>query len=213
MAHGDITVVAAQEDLIALGDDITVRTDAGIRGRLAAAVTDGLDFSDGVGQFKQPPAAGEQLCLEICPQSKAQNRQIFTIDQFTQLVDLLTGQELTLIDNDHIRLTVRGIALPQIALRSDCLALRRQSNARSQGELSVAPVGSRLDQPNAHAALFVVIFGNERCCRFARAHCAVFKVQLCHILIPSFMGFWLLYQIFSPFGRGISRFSLSSSLR
>ena len=40
------------------------------------------------------------------------------------------------------------------------------------------------------------------------ADCAVFKVQFRHILIPSFMGYSLLYQIFSPFGRGFSRFSL-----
>ena len=189
MAHGDITVVAAQEDLIALGDDIAVGADAGVRGRLAAAVADGFDLGNGVGQLKQSPAAGEELRLEIRPQAEAQNGQVLAVDKLPQLIDLLPGQELTFIDNDHVRPAVRGVLFAQVALRADRLALRRQADARTQREFSVAPVGGRLDEPDAHPALFVIIFGNERRRRFARAHCAVFKVQLRHILIPSFMGY------------------------
>ena len=38
------------------------------------------------------------------------------------------------------------------------------------------------------------------------SHRTVFEIQLRHILIPSFMGYWLLYQIRRPFGRVIARF-------
>ena len=108
MAHGDIAVVSAEEDLAALGDDVAVRADACIGRGLAPAVTDGLDLGDGVRQLKQPPAAGEKLCLEIRPQAEAQDGQIFAVDQLPQLVDLLAGQKLALVDDDHVERSVNS---------------------------------------------------------------------------------------------------------
>ena len=67
MAHGDIAVVAAEEDLIALGDDITVR--GGVRGLVVALRPQSQMVLISVmesGQFKQPPAAGEQLPPPPC---------------------------------------------------------------------------------------------------------------------------------------------------
>ena len=48
MAHGDVAVVAAEEHLIALRQDVALRADAGVGRGLPAAVADGLDLGDGV---------------------------------------------------------------------------------------------------------------------------------------------------------------------
>ena len=51
VAHGDVAVVAAEDDLRALGDDVTLAVDAGVHGGLGTAVAHGLDFLNAVRQF------------------------------------------------------------------------------------------------------------------------------------------------------------------
>ena len=68
MAHGDVAVVAAEQDLPALGDDAAIAVDAGVDGRLAAAGAHGLDLRDGIGQLHEPPCAGEKVREKIRPQ-------------------------------------------------------------------------------------------------------------------------------------------------
>lgn len=117
MTHGDIAVVAAEEDLAALGDDVAVRVDAGVDGRLAAAVADGLDLGDGVRQLEQPQAAGEQARAEVRPQAEAEHGQIFPVDQLAQLIDLFAGQKLALVHDDDVDIGPRGIERADVCRR------------------------------------------------------------------------------------------------
>ena len=48
VAHGDVAVVAAKQDLGAFGDDVAFAVDPGVDSGLGAAVADGLDLLDGV---------------------------------------------------------------------------------------------------------------------------------------------------------------------
>ena len=185
VAHGDIAVVAAQKDLAALGHDVAVGAETGVDRGFSAAVADGLDLGDGVRQLKQPAAAGEQLRLEVRPQPEAQHRQILAVDQLAQLVDLLCGHELALIDDDDVRLFPFGVERANVLVRTDGLGLSRESHARAERELAVTVVRRGLDEPDAHAALFVVIFGDERRRGFRAAHCAVFEIQLRHCFTSS----------------------------
>ena len=59
VAHGDIAVVAAQEQLLTLGDDVALGVDPGVDGGLSPAVADGFDLLDGVRHLHEPPASGE----------------------------------------------------------------------------------------------------------------------------------------------------------
>ena len=68
VAHGNIAVIAAQNHLSAFGDDVAIAINTGIDGCLGTAVTDGFDFLNGIGDFHQPQAAGEELGLEVCTQ-------------------------------------------------------------------------------------------------------------------------------------------------
>ena len=102
VAHGNIAVVAAQHHLCALGDDVTGAVNAGVDGGFGTAVADGFDFLDGVCHFHQPQAAGEQLGLEIRPQTEAHHRDIVFIHNAAQLVDLRRGEELAFVHNNYI---------------------------------------------------------------------------------------------------------------
>ena len=62
-----IDVVAADDHLIAVHAYIALFIEAGVDGRLGPAAADALDLGDGVSQFEQPPAAREQMGLEIGP--------------------------------------------------------------------------------------------------------------------------------------------------
>ena len=67
VAHGDVAVVAAEEDLAALRDDPAAGIDPGIDGRLASAGAHGLDLRDGIRQFHEAPGAGKEMGEEVCP--------------------------------------------------------------------------------------------------------------------------------------------------
>ena len=123
MTHRDIAVVAAEEDLIALGHNVSLRTDAGIGRGLSSAVADGFDLGNGVGQLEKPHTSGKQLRLEIRPQAEAQNGQILPVDELTQLIDLRRRHKLALVDDDHIGLFPRVIERTDVLVRADSLAL------------------------------------------------------------------------------------------
>ena len=63
VAHGHIAFVAAQKDLLALGDDAPARN-SGIDGRLVPAGAYGLYLGQGVCDLKKAAAAGEQVMLQ-----------------------------------------------------------------------------------------------------------------------------------------------------
>ena len=52
MAHSDVGVIAADEDLATGGNDVSVFVDTGIDGCFAAARADGFDFGNRVGNLK-----------------------------------------------------------------------------------------------------------------------------------------------------------------
>lgn len=59
VAHGDISIVAAQHHLCAFGNDMAIAIDTGIDGSLRAAVAHRLDLLDHVRQFHQPVRSRE----------------------------------------------------------------------------------------------------------------------------------------------------------
>ena len=88
MAHGDIAIIAAQNHLRTLGDDVAAGN-TGVDGSFTAAVAHGFDLFDAICQLHQPHRAGEQLGLEVCPQAEAHHRHIKIVDDVTELIDLL----------------------------------------------------------------------------------------------------------------------------
>ncbi len=119
MAHGDIAVVCAQEHLVAGSDDPSVRPDPGVYRGFVAAGADGLDFGDRVSQLHQTHGAGEKAGAEIGSQAEAKYRDVPVVDQLTQLIDLLGGEKLGFIGDDHIALPLAVIFLTNILVRSD----------------------------------------------------------------------------------------------
>ena len=93
VAHGNVAVIAAQDHLCALGDNIAVGN-TGIDRGLGTAVAHGFDLLNGIRQFHQPHGAGKQLGLKIGAQTKAQHRNVEFIHHRTQLVDrIISGAE------------------------------------------------------------------------------------------------------------------------
>ena len=81
MAHGDVAVVAAQEDLVSLGEDAAVPVQPGVHRGLAAAGANGLYLGYGVCQLHEPPGAGEKAGEEVRAQAEARFRQILLVQQ------------------------------------------------------------------------------------------------------------------------------------
>ena len=101
VAHGDVAVVAAEDDLRALGDDVTLAVDSCIDGGLGTAVAHGLDLLDHIRELHEPPGAGEEPGLEVGPQTKAEHRHGKIVDDGAELVDLLGDKELALVDEQR----------------------------------------------------------------------------------------------------------------
>lgn len=116
VTHGDIAVIAAEENLIAVGDDVSGRVDARVDGRLAAAGADGFDLGDGVGKLHEPACAGEEVRKKIRAQTEAQNRQILVVNELPQLVYLLGSEKLRLIGDYNIVLPGLGVGLDDVLL-------------------------------------------------------------------------------------------------
>ena len=97
-AGGDITVVASDLDLRAFLYAAAVGSDAEIHRGFAAAVADGLQFSQVVRDTEQRRAAGEELALEIRPEPVAKHRNVEGVGDVAYLPDLLRGEKLRLVD-------------------------------------------------------------------------------------------------------------------
>ena len=184
VAHGKVAVVAAEQELSALGDDAALAVQPGIDRGLGPAVADGLDLRDGVRHLEQPAAAVKQLALEIRAQAEAQHWDVLYVHDVAELIDLRRCQELALVDDDDVRLFAAAVELVNVAVRRNDLGRGLQTDTAAQNDRAVALVGRGLDQPDVHAVFLVVILGNERLRRLGRAHRAVFKVELCHWLSP-----------------------------
>ncbi len=182
MAHGDVAVIAAKHHLFALGDDMALAVDAGVDGGLGTAVANGFDLLDGICHLHQPLAAGEQAAQKVGAQAKAYHRDIIIVYDGTKLVDLLPGQELAFVGNDHIAIAVLGLLVEgvYIRFRRDDLHLGLQTDTAAQDPGTVPNVGAGLDEPYMQVVFLVIIFGDQRLSGFAGAHCAVFEVKLGH---------------------------------
>ncbi len=187
VTHGDIGIIAAQEHLVALGDDVAV-ADTGVDGGLCAAVADSLDLLDGICHLHEPQGAGEELGLEVGTQAEAHNRYIKIVHDGTELIDLCNGKELALIHNDGITgsLFLGAIDLVQIQFRGDHLGLGLQANTALYHMLAVTGICARFHEPDAHVVFLVIILGDQCLGRLAGAHRTVFKVKLCHLGEPLF---------------------------
>ena len=94
MAHGYVAIIAAQHDLIALGDHPHIPIQTGVDGGLGAAGADGLDLGHRVGHLEQAAAALEEVAEEIGAQTEAENGDVAIVDDGTQVVDLRLSKEL-----------------------------------------------------------------------------------------------------------------------
>ena len=129
VAHGDVAVVAADHDLIALGDDVALAADARVDGRLCAAVADGFDLLDVVRHLEQPQAAGEELGEEVGPQAEAEHRDVEIVDDPAELVDLRGLEELALVDDDDVGVVPLGEQRVNVGVRQDRLGLGLEPDA------------------------------------------------------------------------------------
>ena len=82
VAHSDVGVVAADEDLATDGNDVSILIDAGVHGCFIAARADGLDLGNGVGDLKEAAATGEEVCQKVGTQTKAHNGNIVYVNDF-----------------------------------------------------------------------------------------------------------------------------------
>ena len=121
VAHGHIAVVAAEQNLAALGDDVTLLVDAGVDGSLSAAGADGLNLGQGVGKLHEPLRAGEEMGKKVGAQAEAEYRQVLLVHQGAQTVDLLRGEKLGLVGDDDIVLSGRMVGVNDIILRRNDL--------------------------------------------------------------------------------------------
>ena len=96
--HGNVFVVAADEHLLARGDDVAVGIDTGVDGGLATARAAGFHLLYVVGQLEKPPRAGEKVRLEIGAQAVAHYIYVQYVHSFGQLVYLLFAEKLGLAE-------------------------------------------------------------------------------------------------------------------
>ena len=127
VTHGDVTVVAAQKDLVALGEDVAAAVQSGVYRGLAAAGADGFYFRQGVGQ---PGSGGLPLGVtveNILDRQSPRNRRIAELFALCGLVER-SGQGMNLMvelsvkeakalpdfggtDDHFVKLTLNGIIL------------------------------------------------------------------------------------------------------
>ena len=68
---------------------LKLAVDSGVDRGLGPAVADGFDFLNGIRHLHEPQRPGEQVGLEIRPQTEAHNGHIVIVHDGPQLVDLL----------------------------------------------------------------------------------------------------------------------------
>ena len=194
VAHGDVRIVATQHHLGTFGDDVAVTIDTGIDGGLAAAIADGLDLLDLIGQLHQPHRAGEQAGLEIGTQAEADHRHIVIIYNGPQLLNLLGSHELALVHDHHVApiLAGEGEELIHIGIRGHDLAIGLQADAAAQDAGAVTGIGTGFDEPHLLVVFFLILLGNQGLGRLTGTHGAVFEIKLCHLSLPPFGYFIIL---------------------
>ena len=117
-AIGDIFVIAADVDLGAFADDLALGIEAGDHRGLAAAMADGADLAQLVGDGEQLLRAGEKLALEVGAQAIGHDGDVETVDDMGELPDLVAVEEL-LVRVEAPELVVEGLAVALQQLVAD----------------------------------------------------------------------------------------------
>ena len=190
VAHADVLVVAAEADLVALGDDVARRVETCVDGRFAAAAADGFDLRDAVRDLKQPLAAREHQRLKIGAQAEAEHRQIKMIHDVFQLFHLFSREELAFVADDDVRgnapLARREQLDEVVVLRNgvggggEADAALRLGDAAAVFDAVVPRVDGGLDEPDRLVLLLVVELGHQRLRGLGTSHRAELEIQLCH---------------------------------
>ena len=162
---------------------------SGIDDGFAAAAANGFQFRDGVRDFQQTGAAGEQFCAEVCPQTIAEHRYIISIHNVPKLVNLFRLEELSFIcDDDIIELFFPFPFLEQckqIHIRCHHISRGFQTDAAFHHTFAISGIYRRLHEPYLHVLFLVIELGNQCLRRLGTAHGAISKIQFCHAK-PSF---------------------------
>jgi len=177
VAHRDVGVVTADEDLATGGDDVTVLVDTGIDGGFATAGADGFDLGNGVGDLKEAAATGEEMRQKVGAKSEAHYRNLIHVNDFTQLIYLFGCEELALVCDDDV--AILAIVLKKgedIGIGGHNVGISFKADARANDVCAVAIINRGLDEPNLHVAFFIVELGDERVCGLGRAHRAIFEI-------------------------------------
>jgi len=98
--HGDVAIVAADLNLGAFTDGFTVGAEAYVHGGFAAAVADGFELGEIIGEGEERAAAGKELRLEIGAQPVAEDGDIESVGYIGELFDLGAGEELGFVYED-----------------------------------------------------------------------------------------------------------------
>ena len=106
VAHGDVCIISAEQNLTAGGDDVSTSVDTGIDGCFVTAGADGFDLGNGVGNLEEATATGEEMRQKVGAESEAHDGKVIDVNDFAQLVDLLRCEELTFIGDDNVTVTV-----------------------------------------------------------------------------------------------------------
>ena len=153
---------------------MTVLVKPGIEGRLLAAPADGLDLLQLVRHHQQVVAAGEQVALEVRPQAVADHGNIAVVHQMHQIVHLLLGEELRLVNDDA------GVLL-QFVLRHGAHLIKvdarvLQTDAGVDHVVAVPGVQPGLHQQRLLPPLLVVEPRHQRVGCLAGAHGSVLEI-------------------------------------
>ena len=177
VAHSDVGIITADEDLATGGNDVTVTVDTGVYDCFVTAGADGFDLGNRVGNLKETQATGEEVSQKVGTQTKAKDRNIVYVNDSAQLIDLLGGEELAFVGNNGVAILVTCLKEGKdIGIGSNDVGNGFKTDARADDICTVAIIDRGLNEPNLHVAFLIIETGNERVRGFGRTHCTVFKV-------------------------------------
>src|SRR5579884_2152756 len=183
-AKRDVAVVAADLGLLAAGDCMAFRVDAQVHRRLAPALAHRLQFDKRVRQRQKRRRAGEELALEVRPETVAQHWNAQPVRHLAQLEHVALRQELRLIDEDAVELALLqlvGDRLEKVDTLVIAVRRSRKRDARADSAGTRAVVMRRGPQHRFHAALAIVEVGLQQGCRFPSVHRRIVEIELGHL--------------------------------
>ena len=129
-------------------------------------------------------AALEQLALEVRSQAEAQHRDAQFVHDLGQLVHLLPGQELRLVDENAVNAPLfqfGGRHVEEVVVAAEGQGAGLEADARADQAALVAIVQGGREQQRRHAPFTIVVRRLQQGRRFACVHRRVVKIELCHV--------------------------------